>query len=419
MRTLQMQVGRPIRERALVIGCMLAAGLAAAPAMAQYVPQLLVSDGAFQADNLDTNLVNPWGLAFNPTGVSWAANNQTGTASLHDGTGAVQALVVSIPSPRALDGGRPTGIVFNGSSGFEVTDGVNVGPARFIFAGEDGIISGWSPQVPPGSKQAQVAVDSSADGAIYKGLALSASSHGVQIYATDFHNKKVRAFDESFVDLELAFADSSVPSGFAPFNVQAIGASIFVTYALQDENGEDDVPGAGNGFVNEFDRNGRFVRRFQSGGVLNSPWGMALAPADFGPLAGALLIGNFGDGMINAFDRTTGKFLGTLDVAENRPFKVEGLWSLQFGNGFADQPTDTLFFTAGPGDESHGVYGRIDVASDCAADCNGDGVLNIADFVCFQSAWLAKTPAGDCDANGVFDVIDFVCFQGEFLAGCR
>jgi uncharacterized protein (TIGR03118 family) len=399
-------------------GVVVAVGMAAGPALGQYVPHILVSDGAFQANHTDPNLVNSWGLAFNPTGFAWVADNQTGKSTLYDGSGTPQSLVVSIPSPGGPRGGSPTGIVFSGGDGFVVSDGRHEAPARFIFVGEDGIISGWAPQVPPGSTQAQVAIDDSDEGAIYKGLALSVSERGDRIYTTDFHNNSVDAYDESFTELNLDFTDPSLPAGYAPFNIQAIGDSLFVTYALQDKDAEDDVPGRGHGFVNEFDRNGELIRRFASEGVLNSPWGLALAPADFGPMSGALLVGNFGDGRINAFDVETGEFLGALGQTKDRPIVIDGLWSLQFGNGFANQPTNTLFFTAGPDDETHGLYGRIDAASACAADCNDDGVLDITDFVCFQGQWQARTPAGDCDANGVFDVVDFVCFETAFLAGC-
>jgi uncharacterized protein (TIGR03118 family) len=323
-----------------------------------YVRTDLVSDQPGLAAHTDPNLTNAWGLAFNPTGVSWVADNHSGFSTLYDGLGNPQSLVVGIP------GGAPTGIVFNGSDNFGVSDGTNSGAARFIFAGEDGTISGWAPNVPPPmpSTQAQPAVNNSASGSIYKGLAINSTSSGDRIYATDFHNGRVDSFGGAFQPiLPGAFADPTIPSGFAPFGIQQIGASVFVSYAMQDADAVDDVPGAGLGYVDEYDLSGALTRRFASQGALNAPWGMALAPAGFGPFSGALLVGNFGDGRINAFDRTTGSLLGALTDPSGQPIEIDGLWGLAFGNGINDQPTNTLFFTAGPGDEAHGLYGRVDV----------------------------------------------------------
>jgi uncharacterized protein (TIGR03118 family) len=393
----------------------LGVGGAANPALGQYSTHVLVSDGGLPADHFDPHLVNPWGLAFDPTGFAWVANNHTGTSTLYDGSGAIQRLVVSIPTNVDPRGGSPTGIVFNGSSGFGI-GGVPPAPARFVFASEDGIISGWSPKEPPGSTQALVVIDNPVG--VYKGLAILADVDGDRLYAADFHTGTIDVYDDSFGDLFLQFVDPNLPAGYAPFNVQAIGDSLYVTYALQDANGVDDVPGPGHGFVDEFDRNGSLIRRFASAGVLNSAWGLALAPAEFGPMSGALLIGNVGDGRINAFDVKTRRFLGTLDEREGAPIQIEGLWALQFGNGVEGQPTNTLFFTAGPNEEANGIYGRIDAEIACAADCNGDGMLYITDFICFQEEWQAMTPKGDCNGDGIYNILDFVCFQAEWQAGC-
>lgn len=343
------------RIGALWINAAAAASLTAGQA---YFRTDLVSDRPGFAAHTDANLTNAWGLAFNPTGFSWIADNHSGVSTLYDGLGNPQSLIVNVP------GGAPTGIVFSGSNNFSVSDGTNSGAARFLFAGEDGTISGWAPDVPPPgpSTQAHPAVDHSASGAIYKGLAINSTTAGDRIYATDFHNGRVDAFGGTFQPiLPGAFADPTIPSGFAPFGIQQIGSSIFVTYAMQDDEGEDDVPGPGMGYVNEFDLSGGLVRRFASQGALNAPWGMALAPANFGAFSNALLVGNFGDGRVNAFDRSTGSLLGALTDSGGQPIEIDGLWGLAFGNGVSDQPTNTLFFTAGPDDELHGLYGRLDV----------------------------------------------------------
>lgn len=357
----------------------LAAGAAAAPSPAtakddgSYQQHTLVSDGSIAADHTDPNLVNAWGLTFNPFGFSWVANNHTGTSTLYDGAGNPQSLVVSIPTPVGASGGSPTGIVFNGSSGFAVGNGSATGPSRFIFATEDGVIAGWSPGVD--ATHALRAVDNSASGAIYKGIALSAGGSGQLLYAADFHNAKVDVFDSTFTPMSLpagAFADSRLPDGFAPFGIAAIGGDIYVTYAKQDANKEDDVHGAGLGYVDVYDPNGRLLHRIASRGPLDAPWGLALAPAGFGRFGGSLLVGNFGDGRINAYDLRSGEYRGSLRDSQHRPIEIDGLWGIAFGNGFAGQPVDTLFYAAGPADEAHGAYGRIDAVKSGNEADDGD-----------------------------------------------
>ncbi|MBS0516056.1 MAG: TIGR03118 family protein [Proteobacteria bacterium] len=346
---------------------------AAAPAMAKdgaaYQVHALVSDGASAADHTDPNLVNAWGVAFNPFGFVWVANNHTGTATLYDGTGNPQSLVVAIPNPAGASGGSPTGIVYSASNAFTVSNGAATGPSRFLFATEDGVIAGWAPNVD--LAHAQRAVDNSASGAIYKGIALSAGGAGQLLYATDFHNGKVDVFDSKFMPVNLpagAFVDARIPYGFAPFGIQAINGDIYVTYAKQDADRHDDVHGPGLGYVDAYDPNGKLLRRVASRGPLNAPWGVALAPAGFGRLGGSLLVGNFGDGRINAYDPTPNLFafglpLGNLRDSQRRPIEIDGLWGIAFGSGFANQPVDTLFFAAGPGNEAHGAYGRIDAVA--------------------------------------------------------
>ena len=323
-----------------------------------YEQHNLVSDGPVPADFVDPALVNAWGLVASPTSPFWVADNGTGLSTLYNGnTGAKVALTVTVP-------GKPTGVVFNGGASFVVTNGTQSGPARFIFASEDGTISGWNPAVPP-STQAHVAVDNSASGAVYKGLAIATTAAGDFLYATNFHAGTVDVFDHAFHPVPGGFTDPDLPAGYAPFGIRTLGGLIYVTYALQDADKEDDVAGEGHGFVDAFDVHGSLVRRVASRGRLNSPWGLAIAPADFGKFGGNLLVGNFGDGKINAFD--LGRALGQGELqqrgqvlaADGRPIAIDGLWALAFGNGAAAGPANVLFFTAGPLDEAHGLFGRL------------------------------------------------------------
>jgi uncharacterized protein (TIGR03118 family) len=332
-------------------------GWLASGACAQYTPRNLVSDGSIPADHTDPNLVNAWGIAFNPTGVWWVSDNHSSRSTLYDGNGVANSLIVNIPGADGMpDSGASTGIVFNGSDNFRVQ---GTDAARFLFAGEDGLITAWAPGLPPPppSTQAHVVINNSGVKANYKGIAIA----GDRLFATDFRNGRIDAFDSAFAPITTTggFTDPNLPAGFAPFNVQAIGSELYVTYAVPDAEGKDDVPGAGNGVVDVFDSNGTLIRRLASQGVLNSPWGLALAPADFGPLSNALLVGNFGDGLINAFDPTTGAPLGTLNGTDGMPIHIDGLWGLGFGNGMDAGPTNTLFFAAGPDDEEHGLFGSV------------------------------------------------------------
>jgi uncharacterized protein (TIGR03118 family) len=321
-----------------------------------YQVRNLVSDVPGRAEHTDPNLVNAWGIAFNPFGFVWVTDNGTGLSTLYDGNGVAQSLVVSIP------GGKPTGIVYNGSNEFVVTKGGVSGPARFIFASEAGIISAWAPNVDP--THAIVVADNSSAEAIYKGLALGSDGTRFLLYATDFHNRRIDVFDSKWHPTTVpgGFADPSVPGRYGPFGIQNLNGGIYVTYARQDSEREDDVPGRGEGLVNVFSGSGSLVRRIAKGGPLNAPWGLALAPPDFGVFANLLLIGNFGDGVINAFDQGRGRFVGALSTADRKPIVIPGLWAIAFGNGILSQPTSTLFFAAGPDDEEHGLYGRIDVS---------------------------------------------------------
>lgn len=328
-----------------------------------YESKVLVSNGGMPANFTDANLINGWGVAFNPAGFVWVSAEGTGKAVLYDGNGQPQSLVVTVPGPGGAAGG-PTGIVFSGGTDFVVSNGTTTGPARFLFATEQGTIAGWAPNV--NAADALTAVDHSKQGAVYTGLALSGNGTTHLLYACNFSKAHIDVFDGTFksVDVSGKFADPKLPSTYAPFGIQAIGGDIYVTYAKQEEPGSDEEEaGAGLGLVNVFDPQGHLIRRIASHGPLNAPWGIALAPASFGAFGGALLIGNLGDGAINAFGPRSGKFLGQLRGANNRPIHVDGLWGIQFGNGILGQPTSSLFWAAGPNDETDGAYGVINVAN--------------------------------------------------------
>jgi uncharacterized protein (TIGR03118 family) len=344
----------------LALGLMLAATSASAASL--FKQRNLVSDGGVPAAHIDRNLVNGWGVAFNPFGFVWVADADGMVSTLYDGNGNVQSLVVQIPTPTMSIGGHPTGIVFNGSSEFITSHAGLSGPSRFLFATEQGVIAAWAPNVD--LTHAIRMVNRGSSGAVYKGLALSAGGNGQLLYATDFAHGHVDVFDSSFHAVSLAtgaFMDPHLPRGFAPFGIQAIGGDIYVTYALRESGGTDEVAGPGLGYVDVFTPNGLLIRRIASGGCLNAPWGIALAPAGFGIYSNKLLIGNFGDGRINAFQPTSGTSMGPLRNQANAPIHIDGLWGMQFGNGFANQPVNTLFFAAGPDGESHGLYGRLDL----------------------------------------------------------
>ena len=321
---------------------------------------------------VDASLVNPWGIAFGP-GFSWVANNHAENSTLYDGNGKAQPtaspLVVGLPAGNVpFD---PTGIVFNGTNDFVVTANSVSGAARFIFVGEGGLLGGWSPAV---DSTHTVNVYADAGGAVYKGLALAASGGANFLYATDFHNGKVDVFDATFaLQVPAAghfqFSDPNLPAGYAPFGIQALptgaaGATqLFVSYAKQSQPDlHDNVNGAGLGLVDIYDTSGAFIKRLvDTGGRLDAPWGIALAPADFGTLSGALLVGNFGDGTVNGYDPATGAYRGTIAGANGTAFAVPGLWGIAFGNGADNQPRNTLFYAAGTNNEANGVYGRIDL----------------------------------------------------------
>ena len=319
-----------------------------------FVQTNLVSDLPGVARFVDPDLVNPWGIAFSATSPIWISDNGAGLATIYNGAGVKnQGLVVSIPAPGGGQG-APTGQVFNGGSGFNGD--------RFLFSTEDGTIAGWRAAL---GTTAELGADESGAGAVYKGLALATDGSNSYLYATDFHNGNVDVFDSTFTKVSLTgnFTDPTLPAGFAPFGIQAFGGKLYVTYAMQDAAKHDDAPCPGCGFVDVFNSDGTFIQRLITQGALNSPWGLALAPGSFGMFSNDLLVGNFGDGTINAFDPTTGVMIGTIDGTNGMPLVNLGLWGLAFGNGAQGTSKNTLYFTAGiPGPdqvEDHGLFGAI------------------------------------------------------------
>ena len=317
----------------------------------------LVSDVPGLAAITDPNLVNPWGLSASATSPIWVANNGTGTSTLYNTADQKVPLTVTIPAPDGTSG-TPTGTVFNGTADFRVSSGAASGPSRFLFATEDGTILGWNPGVKPTT--AVIAVDNSPSHAIYKGLTNGSVGASNFLYAANFHSGAVDVFDGSFhpVTVAGAFTDPSLPAGFAPFGIQNIGGWIYVTYAMQDAAAKDEVAGPGLGYVDIYAANGDFVRRFASAGTLNAPWGLSMAPANFANFHGDVLVGNFGDGRINAYT-PAGTFRGQLKSETNAPIQIDGLWGLRVGNGGNGGNVDSLYFAAGIDDEAHGLYGKI------------------------------------------------------------
>jgi uncharacterized protein (TIGR03118 family) len=344
----------PLLVLALVLG---AALVAVSPLTAaernSYTVTPLVSDQAGVAPNTDADLVNGWGLTSSATSPWWVSDNGTDKSTLYRGSdGAKQGLVVNV-------GGGPTGAVFNPTTGFVLPVGGT--KALFIFDSEDGTIRAWN----GAQGTTAVVVHTSPDGGIYKGLAIADTPNGPRLYAADFHNARIDVLDGSFgVVPNSGFVDPSLPAGYAPFGIQTIGGHVFVTYAKQDADAEDEVAHQGLGFVDAYDTAGNLIGRIAQHGQLNAPWGIAMAPTTgFGAFSGDLLIGNFGDGEISAYEPQsdgTWELVGQLRGADNKVLSIDGLWALEFGRGATNNgPTTTLFFTAGPNDETAGLFGKI------------------------------------------------------------
>ncbi|MGW0878984.1 TIGR03118 family protein [Streptomyces sp. NPDC002671] len=362
---------------------------AAAPPVAGHTPRGndhgflerdLVSDIPGRAEKTDPNLVNPWGLVPERTGEILVSDNGFDRATAYSGAVRNQPVNITpllVPFP---DGGAPTGVVRNDTDNFQFSLGTRSGPARFLFAGESGTLFAYNPDVSAGA--VQVAFEPS-DGtfAVFKGLALvTGKKKGLgcdgkgkagkkggcdepRILVANFRDARVDSFDTDFNLLppDDRFQDPSLPEGFAPFDIKRIDNKIFVTYALQDDEKQDDVAGPGNGFIDVFSTEGKLLRRFASQGVLNSPWGLETAPKGFGKFAGDLLVGNFGDGRINVFDLKTGRFEGTVKDRNGEPIVIPGLWGLQRGTKQSGGK-DSVWFAAGIEDEEHGLLGTLRAA---------------------------------------------------------
>jgi uncharacterized protein (TIGR03118 family) len=360
----------------------------------------LVSDSTGLAANLDTKLVNPWGILLGPNGQIRVADNGSGFSTVYSPTGNSLSPTITIPPP---DGANPTGIVANRTSGFVVTSNGKSAPARYLFDSEDGSISGWSPDVDPSNAIAIL----STPGAVYKGIAIDGTLSGHFLYAANFNSGAIDVFDSHFTPVNNpgAFTDPDLPSGYGPFNIVNVNGWLYVSYAKQDADKHDDVPGLGFGYVDVFDASGKLLHRLVSQGPLDAPWAMVLAPGGFVSRGPALLVGNFGNGWINAFDPMTGDFIAALQDTSGNPIHISGLWGLALSGGSSDdedgnsqggdgnsQGEDgnwqggssgmTLYFTAGIFGENHGLLGSLRSVSagrgEDADDDRGDHALRVS-----------------------------------------
>lgn len=343
---------------------------ARAQATQHYKETPLVSNLASLAPTVDSHLVNPWGMARSSTSPWWIADNGTGLSTLYNGTGSILSLVVTIPSadPSASPTGTPTGIVYNGDS---TVFPINAKAASFLFATEDGTVSGWN-----GGSTATIVINQNPK-SVFKGLTIASTSEftgklATFLYVADFRQGRVEVFDSSFNPVNpsgwgwgfgfphgVPFDDGQLPHGFAPFNVQNIGGDIYVTFARQDSAKHDEVDGAGLGYVDVFSPGGTLLTRLEHGPWMNAPWGLVMASSDFGLHSHDILVGQFGSGEILAFDHATGKYRGALQGINDQPIVINGLWGLGFGNGATAGPATTLYFAAGVDDEANGLFGSI------------------------------------------------------------
>jgi uncharacterized protein (TIGR03118 family) len=356
-------------------------GQGIAPAAAGFTDTALVSNRTgvvATSKTMDANLQNPWGLALGPNMPLWIADNKNNLSTLYTGIGANEtqsvtgsaSVGVALPASAAGVPANPTGQVYNGNGGFLVPTSRGQESALFIFDGEGGTIAAWASD---SGATAFIAYDdgvaNGADHAVYKGLAIGAVGGEEFLYATDLHNNKVDVFDTHFskpAAMQAKFVDPNMPAGFVPFGIQALNGNLFVTFAQQNAAKHGENTGSGLGYVDVFDFSGNLISRFASAGSLNAPWGVALAPPGFGSLQGDVLIGNFGDGSINIFSPSgtaLANFEGPLMSSNGQPIAFPGLWSLVFGNGDADKPVTTLFYTAGLADQTDGIFGGITLTS--------------------------------------------------------
>lgn len=398
-----------LRRWGVLAGCVLC--LAALPgslrAANAYVVRNLASDIPDLADNTDPNLKGAWGISESSKSPFWISDAATGLSTLYESNGAVVSLVVTIPPSKAGGAtGAPTGTVYNGTTGFAIATGE---PAAFIFDTLDGTISGWNSTV--NKTEAVVAVDMSSSGAIFTGLAIATSGSNTYLYAANFAAGTIDVFDSTYkpVTLPNAFVDSKLPAGYAPFNIQALGSSLYVAYAQQNTGKNFSVAGAGFGYVDVYDTSGNLLQQLIAGGNLNAPWGLAIAPAGFGDFANDLLVGNFGDGTINVYNPTTGAYVATLNDVYGTPVVVPGLWALQAGNGGSGGDINAVYFTAGiPGPDGlpHGLLGRLQAAPIVTAD----NVVNAASFLpaVAPNTWVTITGGNLSGTTRLWETEDFV-----------
>jgi len=345
-----------------------------------YVQHNLVSDIPGLADHTDSNLKNPWGISFPPTGPFWVSNQVTGVATLYNGAGqpfpVANPLVVTIPPAGS---GNPTGQVFNGTTDFNLPTGA---PARFIFATLNGTLAAWNGA---SGTTAQIVATASLANSVYTGLAIGNNGSGNFLYAANDSQGRIDVYNGAFAPTTLAgsFTDPNLPMGFTPYGIREIGGTIYVTYENEAQGG---------GVVNAFDLNGNFLHRISAnseGGPLDDPWGLALAPATFGDFAGKLLVGNEGDGRISAFDPVTGSFAGQLTNSDGTPIENPGLWGLTFGNGGIGGDPNTLYFAAGIQGEEHGLFGSLRPVPEPSSIV----VASLGVLILLSRRWIARKRA--------------------------
>jgi uncharacterized protein (TIGR03118 family) len=388
--------------------CLLSAG---------FLQTNLVSDVPGLAAFTDPNLINPWGIALDSAGNVRISVNQSGASTFYQPgsqpspQGGLLAVQVPAAGASSAASGAPTGAVLNSTSGFDISAYGRTAPSQFLFASADGTISGWNPAVDP--SDTIVAVDNSSwtplTGAVYTGLTLGENASGAFLYVANFRSGTVDVFDRNFQPTALSgsFTDPSMPAGFAPFDIQNIGGKLFVTYAKQDANKYGEIAGQGNGYIDVFDTEGHLLERLASQGPLNSPWGLALAPAQFGAFSNDLLVGNLGDGRVNAYDPHSGAFLGPLRDENGNAIAIAGLWGLKFGNGTAAAPANTLYFTAGGTNEDHGLFGTLLAVPAVSAQGNGaKSAGTVASFAESQASGADQYPLPP--AKGPAPVAEFI-----------
>ena len=349
---------RTLQLAAFTFGVALSAAAVADPG--NYVVHNLVSNQAGVADHQDPNLRNAWGIVFGPTNPVWVSDNFTGVSTVYDGAGNL-LLTVTIP------GGANTGITFNPSTtDFQITCGTppnqTIASAVFLWATENGNIAAWRGGVGGCGSTAVTIPTTAVPNGVYKGIAIAGDGNmDFRLFAADLFNGKIQVFDHNFMPTTVpgGFVDPKLPPGFAPFNIMNLQGNLYVAYAFHVAGDHDETAAPGLGIVDVFDFNGFLIERVATGGKLNAPWGMAIAPAGFGDFSGMLLVGNFGDGTINAFDSNDNEFAGQMRTANDQVLVIKGLWGIAFGNNFRGQPATTLFFGAGPNDENDGLYGTI------------------------------------------------------------